>query len=145
MKFSQFLCLTDFYIICSIHHGQSIVTSSRRHFVFWPQKLLSMISSIPSIRNHSNFVHVIFMSLSIKWHHMRPCARHDARTRVRQILKMLQSTYNFFWTRFRPFWAFRKFPRVPVRARVFAHTARTEGSNAKFVLGSHFLFVCVLI
>ena len=43
-----------------------------------------------------------------------------------------------FTIRFRPFWAFQKFPRVRVRARVFSRIARTELWNTVFshVLGS---------
>ena len=47
--------------------------------------------------------------------------------------KVLQMTSNFFWVRFRPFWAFQNFPRVRVRARVFSVHSTYGKSKCRFM------------
>ena len=47
--------------------------------------------------------------------------------------KVLQMTSNFFWVRFRPFWAFQNFPRVRVRARVFSVHSTYGKSKCSFM------------
>jgi len=112
------------------HRDHSSVTSSRRHFVKsydWAY-----------LHNAKLFLNQIWYTLisgqgsTFKCTRMRARAMTYAYARVK-ILKCSKWLHFKFTTRFRPFWAFQKFPRVRVRARIFARVARTESWNAVFL------------
>ena len=93
------------------------VTSSRRHFVkssYWPY-----------LPNGKLFLNQIWHTLtsgqgSTPWRaRVRACPITYAYARVK-IKKCSKWLHSEFTLRFRPFWAFFKFPRVRVRARVFS-------------------------
>ena len=83
IKFSQYLCLADLSGICSNQFDHSSMTSSTRHFVFWPSK--PIIKDIFNTKHHKSIklgthkLHVIIYQIMS---HDLTCASLRTHTRA---------------------------------------------------------------
>ena len=108
IKFSQYLCLADLSGICSNQFDHSSMTSSTRHFVFWPSK--PIINDIFNTKHHKSIklgthkLHVIIYQIMS---HDLTCASLRTHTRA------------------------SKFKNAPIDLKIFLDTFQTISSISK--------------